>query len=91
MCKKKADRDAAINNFFDKLRGESYSRPAAIYELADDGQADLIGFSVIWEGALTFLGVRSNNSVFCTESVPYPTMGLRGIAAHFGGDYATAI
>ena len=91
MCKKAIDQTAATNNFFDKLRGESYSRPAAIYELSNDGKADLIGFSVVWEGVLTFLGVRRDNSVYCTESVPYPAMGLRGVAARFGGDYAVAL
>ena len=91
MCKKVESQRKAIDAFFDKLRGESYSRTYAIYERSDDGRPDLLGFAAFVEGVLNFFELRSDESIRIAGMVPYPQMGAKGIAHHFGGDYAVAI
>lgn len=91
MCKRKENQNRVINRFFEKLRGESYSRPFAIYERCEGNTTDLIGFAAFVEGVLNFFEVRADESIRVVDMVPYPAMGANGIANHFGGDFALAI
>lgn len=91
MCKKQENQNKAIDNFFDKLRGESYGRTFAIYERCDSEQSDLLGFAAFVDDVLNFFRVMPDDSVRVSDMVPYPAMGTRGIAAYFSGDYAVAI
>ena len=93
MCKKDDDKRTAIGNFFNKLHGEgvAFQKPRALYEIADDGRADLVGFAAIIDGLLNFFRVMSDNSVRCDGMIPYPAMGNGGIAAYYDIDYAEAL
>ena len=91
MCKSTKSQEKATSNFFEKLRGEAYRKPRAIFEVADDGRADLIGFAAHVDGILNFFRVMPDESVRCDGLVSIPAMGNRGIAAYYGGDYAVAI
>lgn len=86
MCK---DRELATAKFYDELREESVTKRHAIFEVDRDGKPDLIGFAATFaEGFMTFFDVDSENEVHCSNLVPIPAMGNRGVAAFFGGDYA---
>lgn len=92
MCKSTESRKRATQNFFDKLRGEAYSKPRALYEISDDGKANLIGFAAFVDDCLNFFKVVEGTlAIRCDGIIPYPAMGNNGICAYYGADYAELI
>lgn len=82
MCKKY---DTALDNLFDKLRGENVSERRAIYT-EQDGQKDYLGFFAVIDQTIgNFFDVDADGKVHACGLVPYyGGMSNRRIAHDFG-------
>lgn len=83
MCKKY---DEALDNLYTKLRGENVTERKVIFQEADDGQRDVLGFfAVIDQTIANFFTVDNDGKVRVSGFIPYyGGMGNRRIANDFG-------
>jgi len=83
MCKKF---DKALDNLYEKLRGENVSERRAIYQTDEQGQKDYLGFFAVIDGTIAnFFDVDHEGNVRVSDFVPYyGGMSNRRIASDFG-------
>jgi len=83
MCKKY---DKALDNLYDKLRGENVTERRAIFTKDDNGEKDYLGFFAVIDSTIAnFFDVDNDGKVHISDFVPYyGGMSNRRIANDFG-------